>query len=55
MPRRLRRSYARIVMKIARRTNTKVWEYPLTRRDYNLNLRLRRDAEGLALLMDDAA
>jgi hypothetical protein len=34
-------------MKITRRTLNGVWEYPLSLRDYNQNLRLR--AEAIAL------
>jgi hypothetical protein len=38
---------ARLVMKVTRRTANNVWDFPLTVRDYNQNLRLRREAETL--------
>lgn len=39
-------------MKITRRTQSQVWEYPLSRRDYNHNVRLRDAALALAQEMD---
>lgn len=51
-PRSLRRQYARLAMKIARRTKNKTWEYPLTVKDYHLNLMLTNQALQLAAKMD---
>lgn len=39
-------------MKVTYRTLTKVWEYPLTRRDAALNHRLRQQGEALGRKLD---
>lgn len=52
VPRPLRREWARVAMKIARRTTAKVWEYPMTRLDLELNNRLRRYGMALDAIID---
>jgi hypothetical protein len=49
LPRSLRREYSRFASKLAFRQVNNLWEFPITRRDYEFNLRLRREG----LLLDD--